>query len=104
MRKITKRWLHSHGFPFDRLIVEGGNTYTRDPMLSTRNRFIISGRKNIRVFVEDSLPNAGKLADFCEIVFLIDHPYNQLGTIEIPNNVFRIRSWSDMYEKLRDVF
>lgn len=84
MRKITRRWLKRHAFKYDKLIVERGNTNTVDPLLLTRNRFLISKDKIIRAFVEDDFDKAKKLADICEVVFLIERPYNE-GTL--PMNV-----------------
>ena len=101
MSKITRRWLGRHAFKYDKLIVERGNTNTVDPVLLTRNRFLISKEKMIRAFVEDDFDKAKKLADICEVVFLMDHPYNQ-GTV--PMNVIRVQSWQEVYDFLRRVF
>jgi len=97
----TRKWLSLHGFVFDRLIVEKGNTDTPDPRFLTRNRFIISKSRNIRIFVEDDLAKAKRLADICEVVFLIDHPYNQLDGGGLPKNIRRVKSWQEIYQFFR---
>ncbi len=102
--KITKGWLRGHGFKYNRLIVERGNTNTTDPLILTRNRFLTSQERKIRVFVEDDPIKARKLADICEVVFLIDHPYNQAGSARLPMNVVRVQSWQEIHEFLKRVF
>ena len=83
-------------------MVEGGNIHTTDPRLLVRNRFVVSQRKRIRVFVEDDLSKARKLAHICDLVFLLDQPYNQCSEQELPNNVLRVRSWREIYEYVRE--
>mgnify|MGYP000271029133 CR=1 FL=1 len=106
-RALTKRWLTFHQFPIDRLFVET----RRDEIFSRHkpayNR-IFKAKLNPRVqfFVEDDLVNAIKLSDHCELVFLINHPYNQslapydeLKTHgkELPKNVIRVNSWGEIH-------
>ena len=62
---------------------------------------MISKDKLIRAFVEDDFDKAKRLADICEVVFLIEHPYNK-GSL--PMNVIRVRSWEEVYHYLRKVF
>ncbi|MBI4256855.1 hypothetical protein HY626_02250 [Candidatus Uhrbacteria bacterium] len=104
IQKITKEWLRKYEFQYDNMIVERGNTHTADPLILTRNRFLTSKERKIRVFVEDDLNNAKKLADICGVVFLIDHPYNQLDSSQLPVNVIRVKSWQDIYDFLRRAF
>jgi uncharacterized HAD superfamily protein len=101
LRNMTEEWLRTNGFKYDKLIIEKGNTDTRDPYGHTRNRFVISQKENIRIFVEDDLNKALKLADICELVFLKDHPYNQAPSL--PNNVIRVSSWKEIERFLRRV-
>ena len=103
IRGITEAWLRRHNFPFDKLIIETGNIHTTEPRLLVRNRFVISERKRIRIFVEDDLFKAKKLAHICEVVFLLDHPYNQCEQSDLPNNVIRVKSWREIYEYVREV-
>ena len=84
-----------------RLIIERGNTHTADRKALTRNRFEIARRHKIRLFVEDDLPKARKLAESCEVVFLIDQPYNQCDPSSLPSNILRVKSWKDVYAKVR---
>jgi len=102
-RRITKDWLKKEEIVYDKLIVEKGNTHTVDPRIKTRNRFVISRKKNARIFVEDDLSKAVKLADICEVVFLIDHPYNRVD-VALPNNLIRVTSWDEIYRCVRRMF
>lgn len=101
LRNITDKWLKDNEITFDKLIIERGNTDTRDPLGHTRNRFVISQRKKIRLFVEDDLNKALKLADICELVFLPDQPYNKAP--QLPNNVIRVTSWQEIEKFLRRI-
>ncbi|MGO9454366.1 MAG: hypothetical protein ACLQDV_25455 [Candidatus Binataceae bacterium] len=105
IRALTKQWLVLQKVRYDRLIVERGNTDTRDPRFNTRNRFIVSARKHIRAFVEDDLNKAKRLCDLCEVVFLIDQPYNQFEPAFIPpKNLIRVKQWSEIRDRLRTLF
>lgn len=103
IEKITRNWLQKVQISYDRLVVEMGNIYTMDPQSAKRNRFVISQSKNIRLFVEDDLWNAKKLSFVCEVVFLIDHPYNQLRTEdgELASNIIRVTSWKEIFDFIR---
>jgi uncharacterized HAD superfamily protein len=119
IKNITKKWLKDKGFQIDRLMIEKGNVYTLDPDSRTRNRFIQSAKKEIRIFVEDDLEKAKKLALICELVFLIEHPYNRReygddetspddwhdrDDPELPNNVISVKGWQEIYKYVRSVF
>jgi hypothetical protein len=101
-------WLHRNGISFDSLLVEKGNenlVYSRGRY---ENRFNYAKRKKIRLFVEDDWVKAVKLSYLCDVVFLIDHPYNRpdpnnsakhsnasiIG--RLPGNVIRVYSWSEL--------
>jgi len=99
IRALTKQWLKQYGIVYDMLVVEKGNVHTADPFVRTRNRFTLSERWEIRIFVEDDLFKALRLANVCEVVFLIDHPYNR--TADLPRNVIRVSGWKDIYECIR---
>jgi uncharacterized HAD superfamily protein len=103
IEQITTAWLRQHGTPYDRLYVEKGNIHTTDPRLLVRNRFVICERKKVRIFVEDDLLKAKKLAHICEVVFLVDQPYNQCEQVNLSNNVIRVKSWREIYEYVREV-
>ena len=104
MRKVTKRWLAAMGIKYDKLIIERGNTNTTDPLVMTRNRFVIARHRKMRIFVEDDLLKARKLAEICEVVFLLDHPYNQNEPSSLPSNLVRVKSWAEIYENVRRIF
>lgn len=99
IRTLTDQWLMQHGIVYDKLVVEKGNVHTADPSVRTRNRFTLSERWEIRIFVEDDLFKAIKIANICEVVFLMDHPYNR--TDNLPRNVIRVSGWEDIYEYIR---
>lgn len=100
IKDITKLWLRKHGFEYDWLMVEKGSDDVSDPQGHIRNRFYESRRKRIKFFVEDDIRKAVKLAYICDIVFLLDQPYNQC-TEGVPNNVIRVKSWDEIYKKVR---
>jgi hypothetical protein len=98
---ITKRWLQQHSIPHDKLIIERELVHTVDPSILVKNRFAIAASRAIRIFVEDDLFKAKKLASICEIVFLFDHPYNSAEMSELPNNIVRVSSWFEIYQYMR---
>jgi uncharacterized HAD superfamily protein len=108
MKFITKYWLRSRGIRFDSLMVERGNeniVYSRGKY---ENRFNYARRKRIRFFVEDDWTKAVKLSYMCDVVFLIDHPYNRTSADDpskhanesiigrLPANVIRVKSWLEL--------
>jgi len=101
---ITARWLSKHRIPYDKLVIERANTDTKDLRTLKANRFAIAKKRHFRAFVEDDLPNARRLADTCEIVFLIDQPYNRCEAEALPGNVLRVNSWNDIYRTMREMF
>jgi len=99
--QLTRRWLRKNGIPYNKLKVEMGNTYLADPSSRASNRFQLSQRRQIRIFVDDDPAKVRKLANICDLVFLFDQPYNrQQG--ELPHNVQRVRSWDELYRYVRD--
>lgn len=108
MRFITRYWLRAHNIGFNSLLVERGN----EDMVYSRgrweNRFNYAKRKKIRFFVEDDWIKAVKLSYICDVVFLIDHPYNVatggdvkkhhsgLFVSTLPGNVVRVRTWPEL--------
>ncbi|MCE9565962.1 MAG: hypothetical protein K8U57_28395 [Planctomycetes bacterium] len=101
IRSLTIKWLNLQRIGYDKLVIEKGNVHTAGPnLLRKRNRFSISEDSEIRIFVEDDLFKAVKLANVCEVVFLIDHPYNRVE--KLPRNVIRVSSWKDIYKYIRE--
>jgi len=115
IEQFTKCWLRLHNFDYDKLTIEQGNEDVADPQGHFHNRFYIARQKKLRFFVEDDLEKAIKLAYICDVVFLLEHPYNRnsqekcLGcsreckqdTKDIPNNVRRVKSWDEIYRRIR---
>ena len=98
---ITIHWLDSNKIQYDKLVIEKGSEEVSDPRGEFRNRFYISRKRKLRFFVEDDHRNAVKLAYICDIVFLINQPYNQ--SKNLPSNVIRVDSWNDIYRKIRNL-
>jgi len=112
---LTKCWLRLNNLNWDKLTIERGNDDVADPQGHFRNRFYIARKKLIKFFVEDDLEKAVKLAYICDVVFLLDHPYNQnlpdkckgcgydckLDEKYVPDNVKRVKSWDDIYKCIR---
>src|SRR5262249_20273296 len=108
IRYITKFWLRKNGVLFDSLLVEKGNENIIYSRGRYENRFNYAKKKKIRFFVEDDWVKAVKLSYICDIVFLIDHPYNRSGPTDLaahaddsiigklPANVIRVASWSQL--------
>ena len=109
--KITKLWLFENGIKFPhyfkrfnndiKLIIEKGNEEVTESRRIFKNRFYESIKNNIKFFVEDDLRKAIKLSYICDFIFLLDHPYNQEKSL--PNNVFRLKSWEEIYRKIREL-
>jgi len=115
IEQFTKCWLRLHNFDCDELTIEQGNEDVADPQGHFHNRFYIARQKKLRFFVEDDLEKAIKLAYICDVVFLLEHPYNRnsqekcLGcsreckqdTKDIPSNVKSVKSWDEIYRHIR---
>ena len=105
IRSITSRWLRRQQIHYDKLIIEGGNTSTADARMLTRNRFRFAKENEFRAFVEDDLAKATKLSTICQVVFLIDHPYNQMqAPAVLPPNIVRVKTWRDIYRFMKNTF
>jgi len=98
IKGITKLWLRKHRFEYDWLMVEKGSDEVSDPHAHINNRFYKSREMRIKLFVEDDARKATKLAYICDVVFLLDQPYNQ-GVL--PGNVIRVKSWDEIYRAVR---
>ncbi len=100
LKQITKEWLRQNKFKYNNFVFEKGNDYSSDPRGRFNNRFYVARKKKIRFFVEDDLEKAIKLSYICDFVFLFDQPYNQT-TEKISANIIRVKSWSEIYKKIR---
>lgn len=98
---ITTYWLNSNKIQYDKLIIEKGSEEVSEPRGEFKNRFYISRKKRLRFFVEDDYRNATKLAYICDVVFLINQPYNR--SKNLPSNVIRVNSWNDIYQRIREL-
>lgn len=99
--QITRLWLEEQELKYDKLIIEKGNEDIPDPRGHIRNRFFKSREYKIKYFVEDDIEKAVKLAYICDVVFLLDQPYNQKTLDKLPSNVVRVRSWEEIYKQIR---
>lgn len=100
INQVSRLWLDMLGFKYDKLIVEKGNENILSKRTRIKNRIALSGRKNIKFFIEDDLEKAVKLAYICDLVYLIDHPYNQ-SVEELPSNLIRVTEWIDIFRHIR---
>jgi|GEM_PF-4941423 len=91
--RITKHWLRRHGIPYDRLSIET----TSGP---DGARYLDANCRRIGSFVEDIPENARRLAALCQRVYLIDQPYNRVLDSELPSNVLRVYTWTQIEEDL----
>ena len=116
--KLTKKWLKQNGIKYDKITIERNIPELFEiylPKLLHRfipffrlvykicfykDRYLLSKKKEIKFFVEDNLENAIKLANICEIVFLIDYPYNQFE--KLPKNILRVKSWKEIRDFMKD--
>lgn len=115
IEQLTKCWLRLNNLNWDKLTIERGNEDVADPQGHFRNRLYIARKKRFKFFVEDDLEKAVKLAYICDVVFLLDHPYNRnlpdkcegcgydckLDERYVPDNVKRVKSWDDIYKCVR---
>jgi len=98
--RITRLWLLNKGFAYDKILVEKASDNASDPRAHIRNRFHEARTRQIRYFVEDDPIKAKKLAFICDVIFLINQPYNQ-SEVEFPGNIIRVESWNEIYEHLK---
>src|ERR1700733_4946565 len=107
INRLTHIWLYRHSIPYDRLVIEKGHSNLSSQSARFVNRFNLATRHNIRFFVDDDIEKAVKMAYICDLVFLIDHPYNSdPKTIkedfgQLPTNVVRVQSWEAIHRIVR---
>lgn len=111
IRCITKEWLKRNNFLYDKIYFENGNDNSSDPKVHIKNRFFLARKKKIRFFVEDDIEKAIKLSFICDIVFLLNHPYNspnselsdEINTFRssTPHNIVRVNNWIEIYQLIR---
>lgn len=109
---ITKVWLAANGLTHDGLTVEKGGDKIPYPRGKFKNRFNLSKKCGFRFFVEDDWEKAVRLAHTCDVVFLLDQPYNTSSVMRrdsgedskpsvLPGNVLRVYSWQEIVQFLR---
>lgn len=115
MYLLSKSWLKKNIISYDKFKLEKVSDYASYPRVKYKNRFVISRKKRMRFFVEDDLEKAIKLSFICDLVFLINHPYNlpnpdlpkELEEIRkqenIPSNIIRVNNWDEIYQIIRRV-
>ena len=101
LEAITRAWLKAKGFEFDGLTVEKGNENVADPQAHFHNRFYVAREKKMRFFVEDDAEKAAKLAHICDVVFLLEQPYNANPRVTLPNNIIRCSTWDEIHRQIR---
>lgn len=105
IKKQTKKWLKDKGILYDKIYFEKGNINRPVKAFDTKykTRFFFSSQQNIKYFVEDNIHNAEKLSHICKYVFLFNHGYNENESIELPYNVIRVSSWSEVYDRINEL-
>lgn len=101
IKTITKKWLHTCGIRFNRFTIEGDNSISFSPNVNYNNRFWLASKDRFRMFIEDDLPKAIKLTHICDVVFLIDQPYNQSDSY-MPANLIRVKEWKEILHYVRE--
>lgn len=108
--RITHVWLYKNHFQYDRLIIEKGHRNIASPNAKFVNRFNMARSHNIRFFIEDDLEKAVKMAYICDVVFLLEHPYNNLSKLKkeirtsfgkLPANILPVKTWAEIYRAVR---
>lgn len=97
---ITRCWLRRNDIEYDELTIEKGSEDVSDPQGEFKNRFYISRKRKLRFFVEDDAEKASKLAYICDVVFLMNQPYNRSEVVS-PRNIIRVNTWNDIYRWIR---
>lgn len=100
---ITRIWLSANGFSPHSVLFERKNGRFARFATPMSNRFYEARKRQIRFFVEDNPENANKLAPICDVVFLLDHPYNRDDENSNLSNVLRVFSWDEIYKKIRSL-
>lgn len=100
IKNITAKWLRSKNIPFDYLTIEGDNSFAFSPDVNYNNRFWIAAKHRFKLFIEDDLQKAIKLTHICDVVFLIDQPYNQTSQL-MPTNLIRVKEWKQIIHYIR---
>lgn len=116
LEKITKEWLKNQDIPYNKLHIEkhsvdsSKRSFTIWGLLfgitkgNFKNRFYYTSKTPYRYFIEDDIDNAIKLSATCEYIFLIDQPYNKVGNDDdLPRNIFRVKDWNDINNKIKQV-
>lgn len=105
IKKQTKKWLKDKGILYNKIYFEKGNIDRPVSAFDTKykTRFFYSAIHNIKYFAEDNINNAEKLSHICKYVFLFNHEYNKNESIELPYNVIRVSSWSEVLDRIKEL-
>lgn len=106
IKKETKNWLSKNSYSWNRIKFESGN-YNHPIGLNGAlysNRFYLSAKRKIDIFIEDEPEKARRLSHICRYVLLINQPYNQEDENNpYPYNVIRVNTWNDIPKIVRDL-
>ena len=110
IRKITRDWLNNNNIKFHKLTFEQGNLHHQvsSKKYKYKNRFYLSKERKIKFFVEDNPEKAFVLSNICNIVFLMNHKYNEHSYNEtipkdLPHNIIRVDDWISIYNHLNKI-
>jgi len=85
LNRQTKKWLNQHEIPYHKLH-------------HSKEREKYKKAPNCDVFIEDNLEECEILADYCDRVYLMDHPWNRRPLKK--DNIIRVTSWTELKEIL----
>lgn len=86
----TERWLESNGYNYDTVHLSEDHDKTQ-----------YVHKLGINVFVEDRKESAELMSNVCDVVYLLDYPYNQ-GSIR--DKINRVKNWEEIINSLETLF
>lgn len=86
--QLTQKWLNQNNIKYDELyfLNEGGK---------------YKSNINIDVIIEDNLTEALNWTSKINNIIIFDHPWNQ--SIDIYNNLYRVKNWREIYEYIKKI-
>lgn len=101
IKRITEDWLKSNDILYDSLTIENSLKYTPNPKSFQKNRFQSARKGEFKIFIEDQIENAIRLSQFCDYVFLLDYPYNNMDEETNIKNIIRVKNWDEILDIIK---
>jgi len=80
-RNQTIHWLKKHSIPYHEL------HHAKEKTKHTK-------AQDLELFIEDNFEESEILADYCDRVFLFDHPWNRRPSSK--KNIIRVKNWEEI--------